>query len=57
MTLVCSTCFGTQYIIVDKESANELFLKMQNDRVEVLEVRNLDNNSNGLLLVVFEFHK
>ncbi len=55
MTLVCSTCFGTQYIIVDKEGANDMFLKMQKDKVDVKEVRNLDNNSNGYLLIVFEF--
>lgn len=55
MLLASSICYGTSYLVIDKIGANDMFIQMAKDKIEITEVRVLDHDMAGQMLVIFEF--
>ena len=57
MLIASSTCFSadTYYMTIYKPTANEMFVKLAKDNVKIIEVKNLDYEIDGQLLLSYQF--
>lgn len=57
MLLLSTSCFSidTYYLTIYKQNANDIFIKLAKDKVKVIEVKNLDYDIAGQLLIIYQF--